>query len=53
MGHHLKLMKFDEVKLNNYLINTGQFALNYIDRVVAEDISSEIIKLVKLIKIKS
>ena len=40
MGHHLKLMKFDEVKLNNYLINTGQFALNYIDRVVAEDISS-------------
>ena len=40
MGHHLKLMKFDEVKLNNYLINTGQFASNYIDRVVAEDISS-------------
>ena len=39
MGHHLKLMKFDEVKLNNYLINTGQFASNYY-RVVAEDISS-------------
>lgn len=40
IGHHLKLLKFDEVKLNNYLINTGQFASNYIDRVVAEDISS-------------
>ena len=53
MGHHLKLMKFDEVKLNNYLINTGQFALNYIDRVVAEDISSRNNKISETNKNKS
>ena len=40
VSHNLKLLKFDEAKLNNYLISTGQFASNYIDRVVAEDISS-------------
>ncbi|RCK62907.1 putative DNA helicase INO80 [Candida viswanathii] len=40
ISHNLKLLKFDEAKLNNYLISTGQFASNYIDRVVAEDISS-------------
>ncbi|KAI5954350.1 INO80 [Candida jiufengensis] len=40
LNHNIKLLKFDEIKLNNYLINTHQFAANYIDRVVAEDISS-------------
>ena len=45
LSHDLKLLKFDEAKLNNYLINTHQFAANYIDRVVAEDISSRANKI--------
>ncbi|KAI5962398.1 INO80 [Candida pseudojiufengensis] len=45
LNHNLKLLKFDEIKLNNYLINTHQFAANYIDRVVAEDISSRTNKI--------
>ncbi|KAI5968288.1 INO80 [Candida margitis] len=45
LSHDLKLLKFDEAKLNNYLVNTHQFAANYIDRVVAEDISSRANKI--------
>lgn len=45
LSHDLKILKFDEAKLNNYLINTHQFAANYIDRVVAEDISSRANKI--------
>ncbi|RLV95518.1 putative DNA helicase INO80 [Spathaspora sp. JA1] len=40
LSHDLKLLKFDELKLNNFIINTNKFTSNYIDRVIAEDISS-------------
>ena len=40
LSQDLRILKFDEVKSNNYLISTHQFTTNYIDRVVAEDISS-------------
>ncbi|EGW34169.1 DNA ATP-dependent helicase [Spathaspora passalidarum NRRL Y-27907] len=40
LSHNLKLLKFDEIKLNNFIINTNKFTSNYIDRVIAEDISS-------------
>lgn len=40
LSHDLKLLKFDECKYNNLLLNTNQFVTNYMDRVIAEDISS-------------
>jgi Superfamily II DNA/RNA helicases, SNF2 family len=40
LANDLKLLKFDESRLNSTLVNTHEFSSNYIDRVIAEDISS-------------
>ena len=40
LANELRLLVFDEVKLNNLILKTADMSYNYIDRVVAEDISS-------------
>lgn len=39
-AHDLRLLKFDEIKMNNTMIRTNPITSNYVERVVAEDISS-------------
>lgn len=39
-SHSLKILKFIEIKLNNQIIKNNEISVNYVDRVVTEDISS-------------
>jgi len=38
MANNLSLLKFNEIKLNNFILKSNDITSNYIERVVAEDI---------------
>ncbi|KAK6460000.1 DNA ATP-dependent helicase [Scheffersomyces coipomensis] len=40
LSHDLKLLKFNQLKLNKLILKSSEFSFNYLNRVIAEDISS-------------
>ncbi|KAK6205084.1 DNA ATP-dependent helicase [Scheffersomyces amazonensis] len=40
LSQDLKLLKFNELKLNKLIVKSSEFSFNYLNRVIAEDIST-------------